>query len=155
MNKRLILACTALLAVTAAMAKSKPAEAAEVIRIKDAGTALYRAELSGDSDKSATLSAGEEVQLMKEGKARSLIKSGENRGWVDNSSLVKVKVSGNTSRNLKDIEVQGWLDNPSAVYILDNSSAEVSNLPLERSFAADIVEKKDREDVERTYDENK
>ena len=143
------------MAATAAMAKSKPAEAAEVIRIKDNGTVLYKAELSGDSDKAASLSADEEVQLLKEGKSRSLIKSGDNRGWVDNSALKKVKLSGNTSRNLKDIEVQGWLDNPSAVYILDNTSAEVSNLPLERSFAADIVESKDREDVERTYDENK
>ena len=155
MNKPVILFLGVLMAATAVMAKSKPAEAGEVIRVKDNGTVLYRAELSGDSDKSATLSADEEVQLLKEGKARSLIKSGENRGWVDNSSLKKVKVSGNTSRNLKDIEVQGWLDNPSAVYILDNTNAEVTNLPLERSFASDIVEKKDREDVERTYDENK
>ena len=155
MNKRLIIACGLLMAAASVLAKSKPAEASEVTRVKEGGAVLYRAELSSDSDKAANLAADQEVQLLKEGKARSLIKSGENRGWVNNSDLKKVKVSGNTTRSLKDIEVQGWLDNPSAVYILDNTNAEVANLPLERSFASDIVEKKDREDVERTYDENK
>jgi hypothetical protein len=155
MKKRLIIACGLLVMATSVLAKSKPAEASELIRIKDGGAILYRVELSGDSDRAATLPGDQEVQLLKEGKARSLIKSGENRGWVDNSYLIRVKGSGNTTRSLKDIEVQGWLDNPSAVYILDNTSAEVANLPLERNFASDIVEKKDREDVERTYDENK
>lgn len=154
MTKRLILMCGVLFAVTTAMAKSKTEAAADLIRVKGEGAVLYKAELSGDSDKAGNAAAGVEVQMLKQGKARSLVKVGDSRGWVDNSALEKIK-GGGSSRNLKDIEVQGWLDNPSAVYILDNTNPEVTNLPLDRSFASDIVETKDREDVERTYDENK
>lgn len=154
MSKRFILVCGLLLAFTTAMAKSKQEAAADVIRVKGEGAVIYKAELSGDSDKVGNASAGSEVQMLKQGKARSLVKVGDNRGWMDNATLERIK-GGGSNRNLKDIEVQGWLDNPSAVYILDNTNPEVTNLPLERSFASDIVESKDREDVERTYDENK
>lgn len=152
MKKWLVLICGALVATSFAADNSAKAD---VIRVKGSGVIMVKTELSAnEADKVADLTTGAEVQMIKEGKARSLVKSGENRGWVDNGSLEKIK-GGNSSRNLKDIEVQGWLDNPSAVYILDNTSAQVTNLPLDRSFAADIVDKKDREDVERTYDENK
>ncbi len=154
MKNWLILVCAAFLMAIPSMAETK-AKGSEVIRIKGSGAVMLKSELTVDAaDKVADLANGIEVQMIKEGKARSLVKSGDNRGWVDNSSLERIK-SGNSSRNLKDIEVQGWLDNPSAVYILDNTSAEVTNLPLDRSFTSDIVDKKDREDVERSYDENK
>ena len=140
--------------VGTALAKSKT-ESIEVIRIKSGGAALFKAELSDEADKVADLSAGSEVQLLKEGKGRSLIKSsGSVKGWVENGALERVKIISGGTHNLKDVEVVGWLDNPSAVYILDNSNPDVNALPLDRSFTSEIVEKKDREEVERTYDEN-
>lgn len=152
MNKWLVFLCGALF--TVAMAKSK-SESTEVTRVKSGGASLYKTEAADESNKLVDLSAGEEVTLLKEGKARSLIKtSGNVKGWVDNGGIEKVKVAGGATHNLKDVEVVGWLDNPSAVYILDNSNPDVNALPLDRSFSSEIVEKKDREEVERTYDEN-
>ena len=136
----------------AAMAKSKN-ESIEVTRTKSS-TTLYKTE-QGEDDKVSDLGGGEDITLIKEGKNRSLIKtSGSIKGWVENSSLQKVKISSGGTHNLKDVEVVGWLDNPSAVYILDNTNPDVNALPLDRSFSTEIVEKKDREEVERTYDEN-
>lgn len=126
-----------------------------VTRIKSGGATIYKTEGGDEGDKVADIGTGDEVTLLKQGKARSLIKtSGSIKGWVDNSTVEKVKVSSGGSHNLKDVEVVGWLDNPSAVYILDNSNPDLNALPLDRNFANEIVEKKDREEVERTYDEN-
>ncbi len=148
------LAVLCVVLVGAVMAKSKT-ESIEVIRIKSGGAVLFKAELSDEGDKVADLTAGSEVQLLKESKGRSLIKtSGSVKGWVENSTLERVKITSGGTHNLKDVEVVGWLDNPSAVYILDNSNPDVNALPLDRSFSNEIVEKKDREEVERNYDEN-
>lgn len=126
-----------------------------VTRIKSGGATIYKTEGGDEGDKIADIGTGEEVTLLKQSKGRSLIKTGGSiKGWVDNSTLEKVKISGGGSHNLKDVEVVGWLDNPSAVYILDNSNPDLNALPLDRNFANEIVEKKDREEVERTYDEN-
>ncbi len=139
---------------TSALAKSKT-ESIEVTRVKAGGATVYKEESGGTADKVMDLKAGEDVQLLQEGKARSLIKtSGSIKGWVDNSTIEKMKISSGGVHNLKDIEVQGWLDNPTAVYILDNQNPDVNALPLDRNFSNDIVEKKDREEVERSYDEN-
>jgi len=155
MNKFRVLICSVFFAATVSFADSDAkTDKSMVYHVKSSGAVMLKSELAPEGDKVADLASGVEVQMVKEGKARSLVKSGDNRGWVDNTSLEKIK-NGNSSRNLKDIEVQGWLDNPSAVYILDNANAELTNLPLDRSFASDINEKNDREDVERSYDENK
>jgi hypothetical protein len=153
MAKRLMLAISVCFAITSVMAKSK-SESVDAIRVKQFGAVLYKAELSEPGDTAGTMPAGAEVQMLKQSKARSLIKLGNLKGWADNSVLERIK-GGSSTRTLKDIEVQGWLDNPAAVYILDNANPDANNLPLDRSFASDILEKKDREDVERTYDENK
>jgi uncharacterized protein YgiM (DUF1202 family) len=130
-------------------------ETSTVIRVKSGGATVYKSEASDEGDKLADIGAGDEVTLLKKSKARSLIKtSGSIKGWVDNSTIEQVKVSSGGAHNLKDVEVVGWLDNPSAVYILDNSNPDVNALPLDRNFSNEIVEKKDREEVERTYDEN-
>lgn len=153
--KKLIALCmvAVLTLTTVALAQSKT-KMTEVTRLKGSAS-MYKTEQGEDADKSHDLSGGEEVTLLKQGKARSLIKtSGNVRGWVDNSSLEKVKVSGGGAHNLKDVEVVGWLDNPSAVYILDNTNPDLNALPLDRSFAGEIVEKRDREEVERGFDEN-
>ncbi len=137
-----------------AMAASK-STSSMVTRIKSSGGELYRSEKSDASDKVQDLASNSEIQLLKEGKSRSLIKTdGGVKGWVDNSSIEKVKMAGGSTHNLKDVEVVGWLDNPAAVYVLDGSGPDLSTLPLDRSFASEIVEKKDREEVERVYDEN-
>ena len=148
----LILLGGALFSVVAAKSKT---ESIQVIRVKSGGAAMYKAELSDEGDKVAELSAGSEVQLLKEGKGRSLIKSGGNvKGWVDNGTLEKVKITSGGTHNLKDVEVVGWLDNPSAVYILDNTNPDLNALPIDRNFMNEINEKKDREEVERGFDEN-
>jgi hypothetical protein len=124
-----------------------------VTRIKSGGAAVYKSEQ--DEDKAVDLSSGDEITLLKQGKARSLIKtSGSIKGWVENGAIERVKITSGGSHNLKDVEVVGWLDNPSAVYILDNTNPDLNALPLDRNFMNEIVEKKDREEVERTYDEN-
>jgi len=147
-----VLAVCMLLLITVAFAATSTVE---VTRIKGSNTPIYKSELADAGEKMMDLGGGEEVTLLKKSKARSLIKtSGNVKGWVDNSSLERVKVSSGGSHNLKDVEVVGWLDNPSAVYILDNTNPDVNALPIDRSFASEIVEKKDREEVERTYDEN-
>ncbi|MDQ2999791.1 MAG: hypothetical protein M3Y08_00815 [Fibrobacterota bacterium] len=126
-----------------------------VTRIKSGGAAIYKSEASDESDKVADIGTGDEVSILKQGKARSLVKTaGAIKGWVDNGTLEKVKISSGGAHNLKDVEVVGWLDNPSAVYILDNTNPDLNALPIDRNFNNEIVEKKDREEVERTYDEN-
>jgi hypothetical protein len=136
------------------MAGSKT-ETSTVTRIKSGGAAIYKSESSDEGDKVADIGTGDEVTLLKQGKARSLVKtSGNIKGWVDNNTIEKVKISSGGTHNLKDVEVVGWLDNPSAVYILDNTNPDLNALPIDRNFNNEIVEKKDREEVERTYDEN-
>lgn len=124
-----------------------------VNRIKSGGASVYKSEQ--DDDKSVDIGAGDEVTILKQGKSRSLIKTqGNIKGWVENGSLERVKITSGGSHNLKDVEVVGWLDNPSAVYILDNTNPDLNALPIDRNFMNEIVEKKDREEVERSYDEN-
>lgn len=126
-----------------------------VTRIKSGGAAIYKTEAADEGDKIADIGTGDEVVILKQSKARSLIKtSGNIKGWVDNSTIEKVKITSGGQHNLKDVEVVGWLDNPSAVYILDNTNPDLNALPIDRNFNNEIVEKKDREEVERSYDEN-
>lgn len=130
-------------------------ETTTVTRIKSGGAAVYKSEQSDEGEKVMDLGTGDEITILKQGKARSMIKtSGSIKGWVENSTIEKVKITSGGAHNLKDVEVVGWLDNPSAVYILDNTNPDQNALPLDRNFKDEIVEKKDREEVERTYDEN-
>jgi hypothetical protein len=150
MNK--IVAFLVLALVTFGLAKPK---SETITRVKSGGAAVYKTEQGDEGDKLVDIGGGDQVSLLKEGKGRSLIKtSGGIRGWVDNSTIEKVKISSGGSHNLKDVEVVGWLDNPSAVYILDNTNPDLNALPIDRDFNKEIVEVKDRESVERTYDEN-
>jgi len=140
--------------VTFSFTKDKT-ETVTVNRIKTGGATVYKAEASDESDKVMDLGPGDEVSILKQGKARSMIKtSGNIKGWVNNSTVERVKITSGGAHNLKDVEVVGWLDNPSAVYILDNTNPDLNALPIDRNFSSEIVEKKDREEVERTYDEN-
>lgn len=149
-----IIAFLVLALATFAVAKSKT-ETTTVTRIKSGGAAIYKSEASDEGDKIADIGTGDEVTILKQGKARSLIKTaGSIKGWVDNATVEKVKITNGGSHSLKDVEVVGWLDNPSAVYILDNSNPDLNALPIDRNFNNEIVEKKDREEVERAYDEN-
>jgi hypothetical protein len=150
MNK--VAAFLILTLVALSLGKSK-VETSIVTRIKGAGTPVFKSEQ--DDDKVVELGGGDEITILKQGKGRSLIKSSGNiKGWVDNGNIERVKISSGGAHNLKDVEVVGWLDNPSAVYILDNTNPDLNALPIDRNFNNEIVEKKDREEVERTYDEN-
>lgn len=135
-------------------AKSKT-ETSIVTRIKSGGAAVYKTEAGEESDKLVDLGTGDEVQILKQGKGRSLIKtSNAIKGWVENSTIEKVKITSGGTHNLKDVEVVDWLDNPSAVYILDNTNPDLNALPIDRNFNNEIIEKRDREEVERGFDEN-
>ncbi len=126
-----------------------------VTRIKSGGAAVYKSEQSDEGEKLMDLGTGDEITILKQGKARSMVKtSGNIKGWVENGTVERVKITSGGAHNLKDVEVVGWLDNPSAVYILDNTNPDLNALPIDRNFNSEIVEKKDREEVERTYDEN-
>jgi hypothetical protein len=150
MNK--IVAFLVLALATMGLAQTKTET---VTRVKSGGAAVYKTESGEEGDKLVDIGTGEEVTLLKQSKGRSLIKTGGGiRGWVDNNTLERVKVSSGGRHNLKDVEVVGWLDNPSAVYILDNTNPDLNALPIDRDFNKEIVEVKDRESVERTYDEN-
>lgn len=130
-------------------------ESSVVTRIKSGGATVYKSEQGEEGDKIVDLGTGDEVTIVKQGKARSMIKtSGNVKGWVDNSTVERVKITSGGAHNLKDVEVVGWLDNPSAVYILDNTNPDLNALPIDRNFNNEIVEKKDREEVERGFDEN-
>ena len=136
------------------VAKAKT-ETSIVTRIKSGGAAVYKTEQGEESDKLVDLGTGDEVTILKQGKGRSLVKtSGNIKGWVDNGTVERVKITSGGTHNLKDVEVVGWLDNPSAVYILDNTNPDLNALPIDRNFNNEIVEKKDREEVERGFDEN-
>ena len=140
--------------VAIAYSKNKT-ETTIISRIKSGGAAVYKNEQSDEGEKVMDLGTGDEVAILKQGKSRSLIRtSGSIKGWVENGTVERVKVTSGGAHNLKDVEVVGWLDNPSAVYILDNTNPDLNALPIDRNFSNEIVEKKDREEVERTYDEN-
>ena len=142
------------LATWGVAAKGKT-ETSIVTRVKSGGAAVYKTEQGEEGDKLMDLGTGDEVQILKQGKGRSLIRTpGAVKGWVDNSTVEKVKITSGGAHNLKDVEVVGWLDNPSAVYILDNTNPDLNALPIDRNFDKEIVEKKDREEVERGFDEN-
>lgn len=142
------------LATWGVAAKGKT-ETSVVTRIKSGGATVYKTEQGEESDKLVDLGTGDEITILKQGKARSMIKTSQSiKGWVDNSTVEKVKITSGGSHNLKDVEVVGWLDNPSAVYILDNTNPDLNALPIDRNFNNEIVEKKDREEVERGFDEN-
>ncbi len=149
-----IAALLVLVLATWGYAKSKT-QTSTVVRVKSGGAAVYKTEAGEEGDKLVDIGTGDEVSILKQGKGRSLIKTAGNiRGWVDNSTLETVKISSGGAHNLKDVEVVGWLDNPSAVYILDNTNPDLNALPIDRNFNNEIIEKKDREEVERSYDEN-
>ena len=140
---------------TFAVAGKGKTETSTVTRIKSGGASVYKTEQGDESDKVVDLGTGDEVTILKQGKARSMVKTSQSiKGWVDNSTVEKVKITSGGSHNLKDVEVVGWLDNPSAVYILDNTNPDLNALPIDRNFNNEIVEKKDREEVERGFDEN-
>ncbi len=131
------------------------AKTTEVTKIKAGGANVYKSEMSDPAEKNTEIGGDQEVTFMKKGKNRSMIRTrGGIRGWVDNDKLQILKVSGAGHHDLSNVEVVGWLDNPAAVYILDNTNPDFNALPLDRSFANEIVEPKDREQVERVYDEN-
>lgn len=143
-----------LLVLASAFLAQAATKTVEVVRVKGAGANIYQAE-NDEAKVMANLAAGDEVTLVKKGPARTMVRtSGGIKGWVDNKSIEIVKVGSGSKFNLKEQEVLGWLDNPSAVYILDNSNPDLNALPIDRSFNDEIVEKRDREEVERSFDEN-
>ncbi len=137
------------------LAAAQKSKTSEVTRIKSSGANVFKNELSDPTEKSTEIGGDQDVTLLKKGKNRSMVRTqGGIRGWVDNDKLQILKVAGAGHHDLTNVEVVGWLDNPAAVYILDNTNPDLNALPLDRSFANEIVEPKDREQVERIYDEN-
>ncbi len=123
------------------------------VRIKSNGTPIYKAK-TGDASK-GTLSAGDMGKLIRKGKDRSFIKTSTGvKGWVKNSNIERVKKGKGDQFTLSEQQIHGWLDNPSAIYILDESGISTDALPLTRNFEDEIFERQDREEIERSNDEN-
>lgn len=127
--------------------------AAEGMRVKVEKAGIYSSS-DGGTEK-GTLVKGDVVNLVKKGPMRTMVKTNAGlKGWIDNSAVEFFKVSRGDVYNIDEQEITGWLDNPSAIYILDNSGAADEALPLSRSFRDEVFELKDREEIERSNDEN-
>jgi len=128
--------------------------ASEVLRIKVEKTSVYNS-ADGGTEKTS-LQKGDVLNIIKKGPSRSMVKTAAGiKGWVNNTDVEFVKGSGRGDVfNIDEQDITGWIDNPSALYILDNSGGGGEALPLSRSFHDEVFERKDREDIERSNDEN-
>ncbi|MDB5105186.1 MAG: hypothetical protein JWP91_2875 [Fibrobacteres bacterium] len=127
----------------AALEYSVKAEAAEVFRTE----ALEPPPLG-------TLAQGESLKLLRQGNEASLIRTpGGLKGWVRNEDLTAVKAAKGLKFGLDNVDIYGCGWNQTIdVWIAPNAQAEL--LSLNRSFAGEIVEARDREQVEMGNDEN-
>ncbi len=144
-------------AVSSALAASKSkTKQVKVTQVKSEGATLYKGKNDAADAKAITqLNGGVQVTLIKKGDDRSYVKTNTGlKGFVDNSKIEILTLAEGASHDIGNQEILGWLDNPSAVYILDNSGPDLSALPLDRRFDDEILEPRDREEVERGNDEN-
>lgn len=126
---------------------------AEALKVKSDKTPIFKS--NAGEEKKGELAAGELLYLLKKGPQRTMVRTGSGlKGWVENSVVEYTKASRGDVYNLDAQEVTGWLDNPATIYILDNTSGADDALPLSRSFRDEILEKQDREEIERSNDEN-
>lgn len=129
------------------------ASAAVEHRAKTDGTLLYRTRLL-EPPPLATLAEGDEVDLMVRGRNESMVKTeGGLRGWVRNADLVEVKVADSRHHRIREqgVIADGLNISP---FVLDQEDWKVKVDELDRSFANEVVETVDREQLEMRNDEN-
>jgi hypothetical protein len=123
------------------------------VDIKSGTTYIYKTK-AGKAIRDS-LSQGQGAFLLQEGANLSKIKTDKGVvGWVHNSAIEYVKTSLGNTYDLENQDVRGWLDNPTAVYILDHPDIGIEAVLLIRSFRDEIFEFIDREQLERTNNEN-
>ena len=116
-------------------------------------TLIYRTK-SGKTVKDSLLK-GQKAFLLQEGPNFSKIKTEKNVvGWVNNSQISYTKSGKGDIYQLSNQDIVGWLDNPAALYILDEGNVGSDAVLLSRSFSHEFFEFIDREDMERSNDEN-
>lgn len=118
-----------------------------------AEASLYRTRLL-EPPPLAQLAEGETVTLIHQGEAQSLVKTGGGlRGWVRNADLVEMTVAGPTRHAIREqIITPGDFNHSFDIGV--PADPEVEMLSLDRSFAAEVVEAIDREQLEMRNDEN-
>jgi hypothetical protein len=102
----------------------------------------------------AQLAEGETVRLLHKGEGQSLVKTESGlRGWMRNGDLVEVTVAGPARHDIGELEIKADAYAYSPYLILHpNPDADIP--ALERSFADEVVETVDREQLEMRNDEN-
>lgn len=140
------------LALLAAAAAPEAAAALEY-RAKTEGAALYRTEAL-EPPPLASLAEGEGLTLLDRGPDRSRVRTGAGlEGWVRNRDLVGVKLAAGTRHDLGNVDVQADRLNISPI-VFEAGRIRVQVQDLERSFADEVVEPLDREQVEMRHDEH-
>ncbi len=103
----------------------------------------------------ANLAQGEGLKLLQHGGAQSLVETeGGLKGWMRNGDIVAMAAAPGQNMALGSQTVTG----SGEVNISPDSwglgAAQFGLLPLDRDFAGDIVEAKDREQLEMRHGEN-
>ena len=102
----------------------------------------------------AQLTEGKVVQLIQRGADNSLVKTPEGlRGWVRNSDLIEVTVAGSARHDIGEQRIKPDGFNHSE-FVLETEDAKIELMSLDRSFADEVVEAMDREQLEMRHDEN-
>lgn len=102
----------------------------------------------------ANLPEGEPVRLLHRGEAESLVKTAQGlRGWMRNSDLIEAALAEPGRHRIGGQEIKsGALALSPAILVLPPASPDP--VALDRSFADEVVETMDREQLEMRHDEN-
>jgi hypothetical protein len=102
----------------------------------------------------AVLPKGEPLILIHKGSAASMVKTqGEIKGWMRNGDVEAVKPAKGRHVRLNEQEISG-LAEPGMILIDYAPSEQAEILAINRSFADEIIEAADREQLEMRHDEN-
>lgn len=129
------------------------ADAAVEHRAKSDGISLFKTRLL-EPPPLATLSEGDALEMLSQGRSESLVRTeGGLRGWVRNGDIVAVQVAKARAHRIGEQSVVGSDFNHSGI-ILVPEGGTVRVEELDRSFADEMVETVDREQLEMRNDEN-
>ena len=122
--------------------------------VKTEGAEVFRTETL-DPPPLASLGEGQVLRLIHQGVAGSLIETeGGVKGWMRNGDMLAVKNAPGGDFRIGDQKVTGgWDPNISGV-VHHGPDFDPEMILLDRTFNDEIVEQKDREEVELRHDEN-
>lgn len=134
------------------LAFALPASAALTYKVKAASADMFRTEAL-EPPPVANLAEGEVLKMIHRGAASSLLETeGGIKGWMRNSDLLAMQAAKDRRHELENQEI-----NPDKVFsplIPGKRFGIDAEIAPERDFDADILEPKDREEVEMRHDEN-